>query len=76
MVAQGLVKRIRVENKTATVLSADHDTAIVSVAETMELLGVRYGQRLQHHRINQREDRGVCAYTQGQGNHYDRGECG
>src|SRR5205823_13991365 len=48
---------MRIQNKTAAVLGSNHNATIVIVAETIELLRVRYGQGLQHHRINECENR-------------------
>ncbi len=69
MVSKLLVKRIRIENKTTAVLRADHYAAIVVVAQSIELRRVRYGQRPQHHRINECKNRRGGSDTQGEREH-------
>src|SRR5204863_10160551 len=46
-----------------------HNATIVIVAETIELLRVRYGQGLQHHRINECENRRGGSDAQGKREH-------
>ncbi len=60
-VAKVLVKGIRIQHKATAVLGANHYTAIIVVAEAVELRTVLYGQRLEHHSINECEDRRVGA---------------
>src|SRR5262250_1947348 len=71
-----LVQGIRIENETAVVLCSSHDAAIVVIAEAIELLRICDRQRLQHHRIDEREDRRRCSDAQGQGEHNDHSEAG
>src|SRR5258708_6768809 len=74
VVEKVLVKLIRIENKTTAVLRADHDTATVVIAQTIELLRVGYGQELQHHRINECKNRRGGSDTQGEREHYSSRE--
>src|SRR6266566_2331133 len=60
---------MRIQNKTAAVLGSNHNATIVIVAETIELLRVRYGQGLQHHRINECENRRGGSDAQGKREH-------
>src|SRR5258708_18757814 len=69
VVEKVLVKLIRIEKKSTAVLRADHDTATVVIAQTIELLRVGYGQELQHHRINECKNRRGGSDTQGEREH-------
>src|SRR6266704_3538161 len=60
---------MRIQNKTAAVLGSNHNATIVIVAETIEVLRVRYGQGLQHHRINECENRRGGSDAQGKREH-------
>src|SRR6266566_6479347 len=67
---------MRIQNKTTAVLGTYHHTAIVIVAEPIELPRVRYGQRLQHHRINECENRRGGADAEGESEDGNGGEAG
>src|SRR5436309_6862573 len=60
---------MRIQNKTTAVLGSNHNATIVVVPETIELLRVRYWQRLQHHRINECENRRGGPDAQGKREH-------
>src|SRR6266480_6022528 len=67
---------MRIQNKTAAVLGSNHNATIVIVAETIELLRVGYGQGLQHHRINECENRRGGSDAQGKREHNSSREAG
>src|SRR5213082_2956486 len=60
---------MRIQNKTTAVLGSNHNATIVVIPETIELLRVRYWQRLQHHRINECENRRGGPDAQGKREH-------
>jgi hypothetical protein len=55
---------------------ADHDAAIVVVAEAIELLRITHGQLLQHHGVDEGEDGGVGADAEGEREDNDETEGG
>src|SRR2546430_13532085 len=67
VVAQILIKGIA--EYRPVILKAAFNAALIDVAHSIKLMRIGHRQRLQHDRVNQREDRGVRTNPQRQGEH-------
>src|ERR1700693_5744726 len=65
---------MRIQNKAAVVLGTGHAAATVVIAEAIQLRWIRYGQRFQHHGVQEGEDGGVRADAKGQSEHNNGAE--
>ena len=74
MIAELLIEGVRVN--TPVILISAHHAAADSVAEAVELLGVRNRQGFEHYRVNQGEDGRVRADAQCERQHRHSGEAG
>jgi hypothetical protein len=69
-----LVERER--EHAPTILRSAFHAAVVAVANAIQPRWIRHGQRSQHHRVNEREDRGCAANPDRQRQHGGCGEDG